>query len=219
MKRTDHPSEQLLQEHADGVLAAAELAGVEAHLAACARCRAELEAWRLVFAELAELPRLAPSAGFAERVMARVVVPLPLRVRVLARLRRWLDTLFPLPATPRTWATAAAAAAVPLTAVTGLGYWVLSYPRVTPGTLAAYLVWRVRDAAVALLGRMSAGLLDSELAYRAYAILEPLVQSPGAALLAAASFSALTVLALWVLYRNLFTARTVDGKYALLFSI
>lgn len=47
------------------------------HLADCSLCRVEAERERKVILELVQLPKFAPSAGFADRVMAKVKVPTP----------------------------------------------------------------------------------------------------------------------------------------------
>lgn len=47
------------------------------HLADCSLCRVEAERERKVILELVQLPRFAPAAGFANRVMAQVRVPTP----------------------------------------------------------------------------------------------------------------------------------------------
>lgn len=47
------------------------------HLADCSLCRVEADRERKVILELVQLPKFAPSAGFAERVMAQVKVPTP----------------------------------------------------------------------------------------------------------------------------------------------
>lgn len=47
------------------------------HLTDCSLCRAEAERERKVILELAQLPRFAPSAAFADRVMAQVKIPTP----------------------------------------------------------------------------------------------------------------------------------------------
>lgn len=217
----EHLTEALMQDCADGVLSETERAAADQHLAACARCRAELEAWHLLFSQLAELPRFAPDPGFAERVMAQVPRPahLPARPPLRARLHAWVRTLFPLPATSRTWALAAGAVTAPAVAVGGLAWWIFSHPQVTPATLTTYLLWRARNAVGALLSGLYTRVLESELALRLYTAVEHLVQVPGAALVLAGTFSAVTALALWVLYRNLFTTRTVDGRHGLLLSL
>lgn len=47
------------------------------HLAECSLCRDIADRERKVILELVQLPRFAPSAGFADRVMSRVKVPTP----------------------------------------------------------------------------------------------------------------------------------------------
>jgi hypothetical protein len=47
------------------------------HLAECGHCLALAEAERRLLLELAQLPRFAPAADFADRVMAQVKVPTP----------------------------------------------------------------------------------------------------------------------------------------------
>lgn len=54
--------EEELEEHAR--------AAVQAHLDACSRCSAQLEGWRALFQELADLPVLEPSARLRARVLA-----------------------------------------------------------------------------------------------------------------------------------------------------
>ena len=56
---------------AQGLLPAARVM----HLADCSLCRVEAERERKVILELVQLPKFAPSAGFADRVMAKVKVP------------------------------------------------------------------------------------------------------------------------------------------------
>jgi hypothetical protein len=45
------------------------------HLAQCATCLTAAERERKLFRELVQLERFGPSAGFAERVIARVQIP------------------------------------------------------------------------------------------------------------------------------------------------
>jgi hypothetical protein len=47
------------------------------HLADCSLCRVEADRERKVILELVQLPRFAPVAGFADRVMSQVRVPTP----------------------------------------------------------------------------------------------------------------------------------------------
>lgn len=63
---------------------------LKAHLAQCAGCRAEFEAQREVAVALEELPHIAPSARFSDKVMANVQVFEPWHVSVRDNLRRAL---------------------------------------------------------------------------------------------------------------------------------
>lgn len=83
-----HLSAEELQALLEGELPSRERARTEEHLASCARCSEELDAWRLLFSELGDLPVLAPREAFGERVMAGVQVPesIPLAARVRERL-------------------------------------------------------------------------------------------------------------------------------------
>ena len=58
---------------AQGLLGAARAL----HLAECSLCLAEADQERKVLLELAQLPRFAPSASFADRVMAQVKIRAP----------------------------------------------------------------------------------------------------------------------------------------------
>ena len=71
-ERMLHPTTEILEAFAEGGLDAADGAVVQSHLLGCHRCDSVVEEWRSVFYSLAQLPRLAPSRGFAERVMAHV---------------------------------------------------------------------------------------------------------------------------------------------------
>lgn len=68
---SEHPTEERLNDHVDGLLPASGAAEVEAHLAACAACRAEVEGLRALLAGAAALPRaIAPPAELWEALRA-----------------------------------------------------------------------------------------------------------------------------------------------------
>jgi hypothetical protein len=69
---------------------------LKAHVRECAECRAELEAAREVVLELEHLPHFAPSALFADRVMAQVQVFEPWHVAVRDDARRFLPRSRPM---------------------------------------------------------------------------------------------------------------------------
>ena len=83
----EHLSEERLQAFLDEELPRREHRLAEEHLRACARCSAELEAWRVLFSEIGKVPSLRPHEGFASRVMTRVQIPEPLSLGERIRAR------------------------------------------------------------------------------------------------------------------------------------
>ncbi len=103
---TDHEWLAAAGPYALGVLDREEQAGFEAHLAGCAGCRAEVQAFREVAGLLAHgAPAAAPPAGLRERVLAEARQVRPIGRRGL----------------PGPWLAAAAALVVALGA--GAGAW------------------------------------------------------------------------------------------------
>jgi hypothetical protein len=68
-----HLTADELEQWAVGLLGASRAI----HLAQCGDCLAAAERERKFFRELTQLARLAPSADFVDRVMARVRIPTP----------------------------------------------------------------------------------------------------------------------------------------------
>jgi len=113
-----------------------------AHVAECERCRGAVDELQKLHALLQALAPLQPVVGFSDRVMRRVRLPLPWRLRVLEAVRRHQIAA--------TAAVAGAAAAV------GVGLtWIARYPDLTPVTIAAFLV--ERSTAAMWGGVMEAG--------------------------------------------------------------
>jgi anti-sigma factor RsiW len=81
-----HLTAEQIQELLDRGLAPGEEPAVQEHLAACARCQSEVEAWHGLFAGLGSLAALDPGPAFSVAVMERV----PLRRPLPARIRGWL---------------------------------------------------------------------------------------------------------------------------------
>ena len=79
-----------------------ETAPLKAHVRSCDQCRAELETARLLVRDLGQLPRLAPSAAFSDKVMARVQLFTPWHIALG-------DSLSALVPTSRRWRIAATA--------------------------------------------------------------------------------------------------------------
>lgn len=84
---TDHESmkDRVFALH-DGELPPADRAETERHLAACAECRSELDAWKRAAPALFPSLREEPPASFADRVMERLEPSWP-RKSLLDRLR------------------------------------------------------------------------------------------------------------------------------------
>ncbi len=70
---TMHLTTDEIELWAQGLLPAARAL----HLADCSLCRVEADRERKIILELVQLPRFAPTAGFADRVMAQVKIPTP----------------------------------------------------------------------------------------------------------------------------------------------
>ena len=68
---TDHLTTEELELWAQGLLSAARTM----HLTECTLCHAEADRERTLFLSLSRLPRFAPSAEFADRVMKQVRLP------------------------------------------------------------------------------------------------------------------------------------------------
>ncbi len=93
-----HLNAEQIQAFLEGQLSAdgRERRAFEGHLSSCARCSAEVEAWRTLFADLAELagrPLPHPSPGFADRVMSAVALPAPAAPPAPQKERSWLASL------------------------------------------------------------------------------------------------------------------------------
>lgn len=204
-----HPTPERLQAFVEASLEGAEHAVVESHVASCHRCTSEVEAWRSLFTALGGLPHLAPSAGFANRVMAGVELPQPWLVRVLDLLRRFI------PSTTRGWALATAFLALPVLAGTSLVAWLLSQPGVTVQGLWTITSGAVGQVATAAGGWLWSHWLDSTLAVYATDALELVSGHSGGVIgLAVVTFATVTAASTWILYQNLFRNETRSTHYA-----
>lgn len=123
-----HLTAQTLEELAEGTLDAELTANAEAHVAACSRCEAELDAYRVLFDRLGDLPRFAPSADFADAVMARVQI-VPQTSLVPAWIRRLV------PQTRRAWIFLGSAIVAPAVPIIALVLLLFSQPLLSPVTL------------------------------------------------------------------------------------
>ncbi len=129
------------------------VAPLRAHADQCDACRAELDQAREIAALLEQVPHLAPSIGFADRVMAEVPVFVPWHVSARDAVASRIPTSRPL-------RVMAAAVATSIAGLVTLGtLWVLAQGDVMAFAAGAAgervrdtVVVALRDAAVALLG-------------------------------------------------------------------
>ncbi len=198
-----HLSGRRLQDLADGTLSWQRAARARAHLVACAQCESRLAGWRRLMVALEGLPSLAPTAGFAERAMARWRrMAEESAGRSQTRRARWS-----WPRSPRGWAWAGALISVPTAAFVTVAVFVSSFPQLTASGLTTYLWWQARDALSAFGSSVLGALMQSGAAFRAYTLADYLLASPGTAAAGAAAFTTLTLASVWVLNRNLGLAR------------
>jgi anti-sigma factor RsiW len=198
-----HLTEWTLEQIAEGTLPEVEAGAARKHLDRCARCTAELDAFRTLVAALSELPRFAPPPTFADAVMARVRIapaPDPIYTRVVALL----------PRTGRGWGMLVAAAVAPALPIIALIAWIINQPLVGTGAIwqwgsgqavagaqaafAAVVQW---SAAIGLLGA-------AESAYQSVIAVSPVTLGIAAVALAVA-----IPLSAWSLVR---LVRTPMGK-------
>jgi anti-sigma factor RsiW len=180
-----HLTEWTLEQLAEGSLPPAESGAATEHLKKCARCTAELEAFRTLVAALSELPRFAPAPQFADSVMARVRIvptPDPIYTRAIALL----------PVTPRGWAMLVAAAVAPALPIIALIGWMLTHPLMGTGALWQWGSGQVVDAARIAFGYLvdwsaAIGLLGAaQSAYQTVSAIPTLTLGVTAAVLAVA---------------------------------
>lgn len=211
-----HLAPERLQDFVEGLLPRPQMARVRAHLESCAHCHAEAEAWSGLMAGLSRVPRLSPADGFADRVMARVQPRAAVAVAPAARARTWLPELVSglLPSTRRSWAMASTVAMAPATALTVLGVYLFTRPQVTPSSLLLYAWWNVTEGVAWMTAWAGTALSGIPLVARAQAVLLELAAAPSLMVGAAFSFSVMTLLAVWVLYRNVLSPPVERRKYA-----
>ena len=127
-----------LEQLAEESLPAAEVSSARAHLAACMRCTAELEAYEALFARLGQLSRYAPSPAFADAVMARVQIA-PAESPAMAWLRRFVPT------TRRGWMMIGSAVIAPALPILALILLLMTQPLVTATTLWQWIMLRTQS--------------------------------------------------------------------------
>ena len=198
-----HPLSEKLQAYVDNQVDAADRAVLESHLLGCALCKGEVEEWRSLFAMLSTMPQVAPSRGFANRVMAHIELPDPWYARLPARVAAQLRTF--VPKTTRGWTVATACLALPIVGFAALAAWLMSKPYITAQGLVSFTYEKVQGTFEALASGTVSSVLQSDVALFAARGLDA-VTSAGVGAAGALIFavSMATALSAWVLYQNLF---------------
>lgn len=129
------------------------------HLESCRACAGEVEELRRLAAALAALPTWMPTPGFAERVMARVTLPVPWHRRIAVAVRDGT-------------AAGVGMAATLAALLAGAGLWATQFPELRPLALAGWLAGQAGDlvwSAVLAGGRTlyALGLTDLAAAFGA----------------------------------------------------
>jgi hypothetical protein len=165
---TRSPDAHLSLDEIDSCLAGFVALDVQRHLGGCPGCMEQLRSEREVVDQIAALPLMAPSEGFADRVMASVNVSDPFAIRSLqATRRRWL-------ATPGTLAHAAGILLVLAVSMAGSVVWSLTHQQ----TLAAIGTWFLAQGGEALWLSVQ-GIASTIIEQPWYGALRELAANPG----------------------------------------
>lgn len=141
---------------------------LQRHVDDCQECLELLRAEREIADQIAALPLMSPETGFADRIMASVIVPDPFAIRSLQATRRRLF------ATPKSLAFAAGLVLVLLGSMGGSIVWTLAHQE----TLASIGAWLVNQGGqAAWLGLR--GLASNFIEQPWYGGLRSLTENPG----------------------------------------
>jgi anti-sigma factor RsiW len=163
------PSEpHLSADEIDACLSGAPALELQQHLDQCQACLEQVRADREMAEQIAALPLMSPAEGFAERVMAAVVIPDPFAIRSLQATRRRLF------ATPKSLALASGLALFLLSSMAGSVIWSLTHQE----ALASIGSWFFAQGAQALwLGVQ--GLASNVIEQPWYDGFKSLAENPG----------------------------------------
>jgi anti-sigma factor RsiW len=217
--RTTHLDAGVLQDLAEGILAARTTARAHTHLEGCATCSRELQSWTTVLASLSELDRFAPIDSFADRVIAgfepsavRVVTRRPALARAMAHAvsgaRRFL------PKTRRAWAALSGAAVTPAVTFGLVLYAVFSHPTLTPQALVSFTFWQITDLSVVAWNALVSGGIALAQTTGLDSLIDAMLGAPLVTAGGVAIYSVAFILATRVLYKNLTDSRSIRPRYA-----
>jgi hypothetical protein len=165
---TRAPDAHLSLDEIDACLAGILTPEMQRHLDGCQSCLEQLRSEREIVEQVSALALLSPSEGFADRVMASVVIPDPFAIRSLqASRRRWF-------ATPRAFAHAAGLLLVLAASMAGSVVWSLTHQQ----TLASVGTWLLSQGGQALWLSVQ-GVASMVIEQPWYAGLRQLVANPG----------------------------------------
>ncbi|MDT8340220.1 MAG: zf-HC2 domain-containing protein [Longimicrobiales bacterium] len=212
-----HAASGELHEFLDGRLRGRAASHLRTHLDRCPTCRGELCGLERVVRGLEALPRLDPSPGFGEAVMASIrvqqmaraaVAPTTRWARLWARVREWR------PASGQRWAAALGVGTAPVVVLTLALRAVFSHELVTAGTLLAFLRMKLPTVPETWVSALTGWIAESPTASLAWQGVQAVAGSPTLAAAAATALVGTCIGALWVLYRNLALPRGEEARYA-----
>jgi hypothetical protein len=152
----------------DACLSGVSTPEIQQHLDQCPECLDQLKIDREIAEQISSLPLMSPAEGFADQVMARVVIPDPFAIRSFQATRRRLF------ASPRSLATAAGFALLLLGSMVGSVVWSLGHQE----TISALGSWLFAQGGQALwLGLQ--GVASNLLEQPWYSGFKSLTQNPG----------------------------------------
>ena len=202
-----HLSDWTLEQMAEGELPPLEATRAADHLEDCARCRAELAGYQALYAALSELPRFAPSPGFADAVIARTKMerePWPVTV--------WLRGL--APKTRKGWVLLGSAVVAPALPVLAAALWLLTHPLLTPAALWQWVVMQGSTAGAAFTALLARWVTGSDAAGLARGGVTLVSGVPGEAVTLVVVALAIAIpSSVWALYRLVRTP-TRNVEYA-----
>jgi hypothetical protein len=157
----------LTPDEIDAWLSGAFAPEVQHHLDQCQACLEQVRADREIAEQIQTLPMVSPTEGFADRVMASVIIPDPFAIRSLQATRRRLF------ATPRSIAFAAGLLLFLLGSMAGSIAWSLTHQE----TLASIGSWVLSQGGQAVwLGVR--GLASNFIEQPWYGVIRTLVENP-----------------------------------------
>jgi hypothetical protein len=158
----------LSPDEVDAWLSAVLPPDLQRHVDECQECLELLRAEREIADQIAGLPLMSPASGFADRVMASVVVPDPFAIRSLQATRRRLF------ATPKSFAVAAGLVLVLLGSMGGSIVWTMSHQE-TLASIGSWLLTQGGQAAWLGLRGLASNLIEQPW----YGGIRSLAENPG----------------------------------------